>query len=105
MGNQYSLVITTVSSSEEVEKIAKALLSQQLAACVQSTAIKSYYTWKGKMNVDNEQILLIKCKHSDFNQLQQCIKQNHSYEVPEIIELPITDGLPEYLNWINEVTQ
>jgi periplasmic divalent cation tolerance protein len=105
MSSQYSVVITTAGSKEEAEKLANALLEQRLAACVQVTQIKSYYTWKGSVNVDDEQVLLIKCKRLDFADIQKCIKENHSYEVPEIIEIPITAGLPEYFNWISEVTR
>ncbi len=105
MSSQYSIAIATASSKEEAEKLARALLDQGIAACIQVNQIKSYYRWQGKVNVNDEQILLIKCKHSDFADIQKCIKENHSYEVPEIIEIPITAGLPEYLSWISEVTR
>lgn len=105
MDNNHSVVITTTNSTEISEKIAKALLSEKLAACIQISNIKSYYTWKDEMAIDDEQILLIKCKTSDFKDIENCIKSNHTYEIPEIIMLPINDGLPAYLNWINEVTR
>jgi periplasmic divalent cation tolerance protein len=105
MDNQYSVVITTTNSAEASEKIAKALLDKKLAACVQVSQIKSYYTWKDNMAIDDEQILLIKTKSVDYAEVEICIKENHSYEIPEIIKLPITDGLPAYLNWITEVTK
>jgi periplasmic divalent cation tolerance protein len=101
----YSIVITTTSSKEEAEQIARALLTECLAACIQVTEIKSYYTWKGSVNVDDEQILFIKCKQADFADIQECIKTNHSYEVPEIVQLPITAGLPDYFHWISSVTR
>ncbi|MBE9059903.1 divalent-cation tolerance protein CutA [cf. Phormidesmis sp. LEGE 11477] len=105
MSNQYSVVITTVSSDDDATNLAEVLLSKQLAACVQVVPIKSHYTWKGSLNVDSEQLLMIKAKHSDFSAIQQCIVENHSYEVPEIIEVPITAGFPAYLSWIDEVTK
>lgn len=105
MSSQYSIAIATAGSKEEAEKLARALLDQGIAACIQVNQIKSYYRWKGNVNVDDEQILLIKCKHADFADIQKCIKENHSYEVPEIIEIPITAGSPDYLNWISEVTR
>jgi periplasmic divalent cation tolerance protein len=101
----YSIVITTVGSKEEAEKIARTLLDLRLAACIQVSQIQSYYTWQGRVNVDDEQMLLIKCKQADFDDLQKCIKENHSYEVPEIIQIPITAGLPAYLQWISAVTR
>jgi periplasmic divalent cation tolerance protein len=60
--------------------------------------------WQGHRHVDDEQMLLINCKHADFAKIQQCIQENHSYEIPEIIELAIAAGLPEYFRWIAEVT-
>jgi periplasmic divalent cation tolerance protein len=105
MSTIYSIVITTVSNREDAENIARALLERRLAACIQVTQIQSYYTWKEIVNVDDEQLLLIKCKQADFADIQQCIKANHSYEVPEIIQLPISAGLPDYLQWIGEVTR
>lgn len=105
MSSQYSVVITTVNSDNAATSLANALLSKQLAACVQVFPIESHYTWKGSLHVDSEQLLMIKAKHSDFSAIQQCIVENHSYEVPEIIEIPIAAGLPKYLSWINDVTR
>lgn len=105
MDNKYSVVITTTGNKEDAEKIANALLSEKLAACIQVTQIKSYYTWKDAVNVDEEQLLLVKCKATDYSEIEKCIKANHSYEIPEIILLPISTGLPAYLGWINDVTK
>jgi periplasmic divalent cation tolerance protein len=105
MSTIYAIAMTTTSSKAEAEKIARALLAQRLAACVQVTQIQSYYTWNESVNVDDEQLLLIKCKEADFADLQECIKANHSYEVPEILLVPISTGLPEYFQWLNEVTR
>ncbi|MCO5279410.1 MAG: divalent-cation tolerance protein CutA [Saprospiraceae bacterium] len=105
MDNKYSVVITTTGNKEDAEKIANALLSEKLAACIQVTQIKSYYTWKDAVNVDEEQLLLVKCKAADYSEIEKCIKANHSYEIPEIILLPISTGLPSYLGWINDVTK
>jgi periplasmic divalent cation tolerance protein len=105
MSTMYAIVITTTSSKAEAESIARALLAQRLAACIQVTQIQSYYTWKENVNIDDEQLLLIKCKQADFADLQECIKANHSYEVPEIVQVPITAGLPDYLAWIGDVTR
>jgi periplasmic divalent cation tolerance protein len=105
MSTIYSIVITTVSNKDEAEKIAGVLLARRLAACIQVSQIQSYYTWKEIVNVDDEQLLLIKCKQADFDEIQHCIISNHSYEVPEIIQIPITAGLPEYFQWISEVTR
>ncbi len=103
MSIEYAIVVTTTSNPAEAQKIARALLTQRLAACIQVTPIQSYYSWQGDVNVDDEYQLQIKCKQADFLDIQQCIKANHSYEVPEIIQLPITTGSPEYLQWIDDV--
>jgi periplasmic divalent cation tolerance protein len=105
MSKIYAIAMTTTSSKAEAETIARALLERRLAACIQVTQIQSYYTWKESVNVDDEQLLLIKCKEADFADLQECIKANHRYEVPEIVLVPITAGLPEYLAWIRSVTR
>mgnify|MGYP000848509353 FL=1 len=106
MKNQsFAIVISTAACSQEAEKIALALIRQKLAACVQVLPIKSYFTWQNKLNVENESLLLIKCKCSDYEEIEKCIKANHSYEVPEIIQVPIENGLGDYLNWIGQVTR
>jgi periplasmic divalent cation tolerance protein len=104
MNNLYSIIITTANSPEESAKIAHMLLSSKLAACIQIHQIKSYYTWQGNINIDDEQQLIIKCKTQDFDKIQHCIQENHSYEIPEIIQIPISAGLPAYFRWIEEVT-
>jgi periplasmic divalent cation tolerance protein len=104
MSNLYSIVITTTSNSEEAAKVAEILLTTKLAACIQVHQIKSYYTWQDSINIDDEQQLIIKCKTQDFDKIQHCIQENHSYEIPEIIQIPISAGFPEYFRWIEEVT-
>jgi periplasmic divalent cation tolerance protein len=100
----YSVVLTTTASDEETEKIAHALLAGKLAACVQATQVKSCYTWKGEVRIDHENLLFIKCKATDYAGIEECIRANHSYEVPEIVQLPLTAGSQDYLDWISQVT-
>lgn len=101
----FAIVTTTTSSMEEANKIARTLLEKRLAACVQVLPIKSYYTWKEKLTIENEHLLLIKGKRTDYNEIEKCIKENHSYEVAEIIQVPIEKGSQDYLNWIEQVTR
>ena len=101
----YCLVMVTVASEREGEKIAEALLSEKLAACVSITPVNSFYTWQEKINRDREWQLFIKTKLTLFAQLAQTIQALHSYEVPEIIALPILAGFQPYLNWISDNTQ
>jgi periplasmic divalent cation tolerance protein len=100
----YCVVITTCGSNEEGEKLASQIVEAKLAACVQLSSITSYYTWEGKVNRDPECKLVIKTRKALYDQVESFIKEHHSYDVPEIIELPIHSGSKEYLSWIDEVT-
>jgi len=105
MNTKYSLVITTASSEKQAQFIANALLSQRLAACIQTNQIKSYYTWDNEIQESEEQILLIKCREEDFNNIEKCIKEHHSYEIPEIIMILIVKGSLDYIDWMHKVTK
>ena len=99
------MIITTTETEEEAEKIAEKLVSKKLAACVQITpSIKSVYRWQGKVEKSKEQLLFIKTKTGLFEKVEKAIKENHSYEVPEIVAVPINNGSKEYFEWIENVT-
>jgi len=104
MQNSYSIITTTTRNKESAKKIAKLLVEKQMAACVQIFPIESIYVWKKKICEENEMLLFIKSKTVLFKEIKTVIKENHSYEVPQIIQIPITDGLGEYLKWINDCT-
>ncbi|MGV2831161.1 divalent-cation tolerance protein CutA [Myxosarcina sp. GI1(2024)] len=97
---QYGIVLVTVSSPEEGETIARTLLAEKLAACVNIFPIDSIYTWQGKIERDREWQLTIKTNLAVFDELETKIKTLHSYEVPEIIAVPIIVGSQPYLEWI-----
>jgi len=105
MRNEYSMIIATVPNKETARKIAKLLVEKQLAACVQMLPIESIYTWQGQIYDEAEIALLIKSRTALFDEIKSAIKENHHFEVPEIIQIPITNGLPDYLNWIKENTR
>ena len=96
----YKVVFVTASESEG-PKIATILVERKLAACVNLISVQSIYEWKGKIENDKESLLIIKTKENKIELLKKTIKEIHPYEVPECIVLPIEDGLPDYLNWIN----
>lgn len=98
--SQYGVVLVTTSSSEAAESMARALLTEKLAACVNIVPVNSFYTWQGKINSDREWQLIIKTDLAQFAALEAKIKTLHSYEVPEIIALPIIAGSESYLNWL-----
>jgi len=96
------IVQTTCGNKKEAREIAKILVKKKLAACVQISKIESIYTWDNKLCVDIERLLFIKTKKENFKKVKREIKENHSYDLPEIIEIKIADASKEYLQFINE---
>lgn len=103
--NQPLLVLANVPDQPVAEKIATALVEQGLAACVNILApATSVYRWQGKMQRESEIPLLIKTTQARYQELERAILQLHPYDVPEIIALPVTAGLPAYLAWMQDET-
>ena len=102
--NRFAVVLTTTSSEQLAGELSNKILAEKLAACIQVQNIKSHYTWKGDICSDSECLLLIKTRADLFDQLVAFIRKNHTYETPEIIQIPVTNGFSGYLNWIDEVT-
>ena len=100
----FGMMLTTTPTREEAQRIAKLLVDEHLAACVQLLPIESFYTWQGKTQNEAEVLLLIKTRAALFESAIARIKQVHSYTVPEIVALPFTAGFSGYLNWIDDVT-
>ena len=99
----YYLFIVTVPSIDEGKKIAKILVENRLAACVNIVQnVFSIYEWKGTIEEDNEHILLIKTTDIKSDLIIQKIKEIHSYEEPECVGLKIEKGSESYLNWIKD---
>jgi periplasmic divalent cation tolerance protein len=96
-------VITTTAEKEQAEAIARHLVEEKLAACVQIIdAIESTYQWKGKLECSREYLCLIKTREDLFARVEAVIKKLNSYETPEIIAIPIVKGSPEYLKWLED---
>jgi periplasmic divalent cation tolerance protein len=98
----YGVVLVTAASQEEADAIASALVETKLAACVTLLPVRSIYTWQGKVNCESEWQLVIKTDLAYFSTLEAKIKELHSYQVPEIIALPIVAGSQSYLAWISD---
>lgn len=97
------IVLSTTESREQAHKLAQALVTRRLAACVNIIGpIESIYRWKGEVEQAEEFLLVIKSTEHQFPALRAAIREMHSYEVPECIEIAIENGLPEYLAWIGE---
>ena len=106
MEAEYCIVLCTCPDPASADKIAKSLVSEQLAACVNIIpGIKSVYTWQGETTSSQELQLIIKSRYEYFATLQRRINTLHPYELPEIVAVPIVAGLPEYLTWIDESTR
>lgn len=97
------VVMTATPNKKSAVLIADGLVDEGLAACVQVIpAVISIYKWQGKKKRDQENILLIKTKKSAFKKIRKYLKENHPYELPECIALPIEAGSKAYLDWISE---
>jgi periplasmic divalent cation tolerance protein len=102
--SSYSVVFITTPSRTESRKIADGLLKGRLAACVNAfPGITSRYWWKGKIETSREELLIIKTTRRKLPALIRRVQALHSYDIPEIIALPISAGNPEYLRWIREM--
>jgi periplasmic divalent cation tolerance protein len=98
-----TIVLSTAGSQDEARKIARHLVQQQLAACVNIIPhIESIYRWQGEMESSAEWLLLIKTTHQKFASVQDAIRRLHSYDLPECIAIAIEDGSSAYLDWIGE---
>jgi periplasmic divalent cation tolerance protein len=105
-GGEAILVLITTATREEADRIARELVGQRLAACVNIIPqVRSIFSWENKLSDEEEVLLTVKSRRSRFRQLALSVKALHSYRVPEIIALPILEGSADYLNWIEEVTR
>ena len=95
------VVLTTCSSAEEAGRIAQALVERRLAGCVNVvSSLRSVYRWEGRVKEEAEILLVIKTTRALFDQVRRAVEKLHSYQVPEVICLPVIDGAPNYLNWL-----
>lgn len=100
------LVLTTMPDETSAKILARTLVSEKLAACINLLPqMTSIYEWKGVSEEGTEHLLLIKSTAEAYPGLEAAIRENHPYELPEIIATQISHGLPDYLNWIVERTQ
>ena len=98
------VVMTTTASRDEAAKIANVVVELRLAACVQIVGpIASVYRWQGKVEQSEEWLCLIKTQRVLYAQLETAVRENHSYDIPEVVALPIVDGSADYLDWLSRV--
>lgn len=105
IGLEVLMVITNVPDKATAERIAESLVTEGVAACVNVLAgCSSVYRWQGKIEHAAEIPLLIKTTRAAYPHLESALRKLHPYEVPEIIALPVSAGLPDYLNWVAQET-
>ena len=96
------IVLITAGSEEEARRIARLLVKEKMAACVNIVpGVDSLFRWKGKMDSARETLLLVKTRAPLLSEIISLVKKAHSYEVPEIIALPIIDGSEDCLKWLD----
>lgn len=99
------LVITNLPDSASAQQLARHIIEQRAAACVNQLApCTSTYRWQGKIETSSEVPLLIKTTQAAFSRLEALILASHPYELPEIIAISVSAGLPAYLNWVSQET-
>jgi periplasmic divalent cation tolerance protein len=100
------VVFTTCGSEEEAHKLATTLIEKRLAACVNIAApVTSVYRWKGSIEEAREWMLIIKSRRERFEEMRMVLEGAHSYELPEVLAIPVVDGSPNYLAWVEDETK
>lgn len=99
----YAIVYITASNIGEARDLVGAIVKERLAACANVVeSVESTYWWQGKIERDDESLIILKTKESKLDELIKRVKELHSYENPEIVAVPILKGSDEYLRWIDE---
>ncbi len=97
-----TVVFSTCDSEDEARRIARELVEQRLAACVQIVpGVRSVYQWKGQVEEGAEFLLLMKTRRDLVAELARSVRKMHSYETPELVAAPVVDGLADYLAWMD----
>lgn len=105
MSEHHCIVLCTAPDPATAESLAQAVVAARLAACVNLIpGMRSIYRWQGAVHADNETLLLIKTRKDRFAALSAALRERHPYELPEIIAVPLSDGLPAYLAWVDQNT-
>ena len=99
----YIVILITAPTQNEAEIIGKTLVERKLVACVNIIPkIRSIFWWEGKIEESSEVLIIAKSKSDLMKEIQETVKEKHSYDVPEVIALPVKSGLPQYCKWIDE---
>jgi len=104
MSQDLTLILTTVATRADADRLARAMVDQRLAACAQISAIDSVYRWQGALQAEGEFRLLFKTTAARASALQAALRAQHPYELPAIVALPCSGALPEFAHWVHEQT-
>ncbi|HWQ19507.1 MAG TPA: divalent-cation tolerance protein CutA [Methanotrichaceae archaeon] len=96
------VIVLCTAPPHGAEKMARALVQERLAACVNVSSVRSYFSWEGKLSDEPEELMIIKTESRMVGKIKARIKELHSYQVPEIIVMPIIDGEKCYLDWVSQ---
>jgi periplasmic divalent cation tolerance protein len=103
MANKILLALSTFPDRQTAQRISNQLITEKFAACANILpAVESIYRWKGKIETGNETLVFFKLSEDRRSAFQEKLRSLHAYEVPEIIFIPVSSGLPEYLRWVAE---
>lgn len=97
----FAIVLCTTPASD-TEKLARTLVEEKLVACINVADVKSFFRWEGKLKEEEESLLIMKTKADKVKEVIERVKVLHSYDVPEVIALPIIDGNNDYMDWVRE---
>lgn len=100
----HCMILVTCDTEEKARRLAGQLLEEKLAACVQIHPVTSVYTWENRVHTEAEFRMVIKTRSGLYPQIEHFILDRHGYEVPQVVRVPIDQGLEAYLNWIDENT-
>ena len=99
------VIMTTAGSREEARRLARGLVEGRLAACVQMVPVESVYEWDGEVREDAEILLLAKTRRDRYADVEAHLRAHHSYDIPEIVAVPVEAGLAAYLGWVDRQTE
>ena len=104
MNHNYIIILVTAKDKQEAEKITQSLLKERLIACANIVnPVTSFFHWSGKIDKAEECLIVMKSHMDLFSQVAEHVRRLHSYEVPEILALPIVEGSAAYLDWMSSV--
>lgn len=105
MNNQVCVLLTTLANEDEAQSMSRMLIDRNLAACTQEFTVNSRFRWNDAIQNETEVVMLVKTAVDRVESAVEAIKEVHSYDLPEIIVLPVTGGLAGYMDWVRSETR